>query len=76
MFSHNSLALSHSCNQTIKRKNPTHDLKNQTRRTFSLLKPKVVGSGEREREAHIFKNLRERERFGSVFYIIHKKYIF
>jgi hypothetical protein len=31
---------------------------------------------EREREAHIFKNLRERERFGSVFYIIHKKYIF
>jgi hypothetical protein len=32
------------------------------------------GSGEREREqeAHIFKNLRERERFGSVFYIIHK----
>jgi hypothetical protein len=32
------------------------------------------GSAEREpeREAHIFKNLRERERFGSVFYIIHK----
>jgi hypothetical protein len=31
---------------------------------------------EQEREAHIFKNLRERERFESVFYIIHKKYIF
>jgi hypothetical protein len=37
---------------------------------------KAVGSAEREREAQIFKNLRERERFGSVFYIIHKKYIF
>jgi hypothetical protein len=34
------------------------------------------GEREQEREAHIFKNLRERERFGSVFYIIHKKYIF
>jgi ribonuclease HI len=31
---------------------------------------------ERKREAQIFKNLRERERFGSLFYIIHKKYIF
>jgi hypothetical protein len=37
---------------------------------------KAVGSAEREREAQIFKNLRERARFGSVFYIIHKKYIF
>jgi hypothetical protein len=27
---------------------------------------------EREREAQIFKNLQERERFKSVFYIIHK----
>jgi hypothetical protein len=37
---------------------------------------KAVGSTEREWEAQIFKNLRERERFGSVFYTIHKKYIF
>jgi hypothetical protein len=42
----------------------------------SSLVIKAVGSAEREREAHIFKNLLERERFRSVFYIIHKKYIF
>jgi hypothetical protein len=44
------------------------------------LRTKAVGSAERERErereAHIFKNRRERSVFGSVFYIIHKKYIF
>jgi hypothetical protein len=32
----------------------------------------MLEQGFWEREAQIFKNLRERERFGSVFYIIHK----
>jgi hypothetical protein len=39
----------------------------------ALLQPRLLGAG-----ALIFKNFRERERerLGSVFYIIHKKYIF
>ena len=41
---------------------------------LDMMQSKAVGSAEREREreAHIFKNLRERERFWSIFYIIHK----
>jgi hypothetical protein len=60
--------------QTLVVNLPSREMPKMPRKSF------LQGSGERERErereAHIFKNLRERERFGSVFYIIHKKYIF
>jgi hypothetical protein len=41
-------------------------------KSLPVIRTKAVGSGEREREAQIFKNLQERERFESIFYIIHK----
>jgi hypothetical protein len=46
---------------------PTQRTKLVIKPVIMMLRPRLLGaqsgSGEREREAHIFKNLRERERF-------------